>query len=303
MITIMAFSITRARQAYKFIMSEPASRRPADSRYPARICRTLDIAGYATDLYKTTSRQTDKLPDYPFKLTDFERQMPFRKSSVRIYLSLIPYFFAAVYFVKDKVTHGRALASMRALVDANNGLFRDYPAHYLFDRQEEKLTFWRPDDLLLRWSYTFDLGNNVFPSQHVSFSVFCALALYHSGYRRSGNFLLLWSLLLSASILPVKQHFQADLVAGLVLATKVLRENHLKPENPMGADGIRREAAKLYQNLLSGNYSPEPEAKQDLIKEIDPQVIKSMENFRRLNPFYGIYADIIEDTLALIRRL
>jgi hypothetical protein len=168
------------------------------------------------------------------------------------------------------------------------------------------LTRWKPDDLLYRFCYNFDSGNNTFPSQHINLSALCGLVLLHSGYKRSGKLLLLWSVLIAASTLTTKQHFQIDIPAALLLASKVNRRFGTLQKMPTTEEfeeikkEIYAEADALLQNLIKGNYHPAPGEKINLIRHIDPAIIEIMKNIRRLNPFNPLYSEIIENTLGML---
>lgn len=298
---------TTLRKTINWVLQDAAPKKPGIKLpFSLRFIKALDLTKHSIALYHQTARETDVLPEYPFQATDFEKQVPFVKNSVWLYLSYIPFFVALVFFQKERSPFEQTLKTMWTLTTINNSFFRKYPAHFTHNRvPASSLTWWKPTDRLWRFLYDFDSSwNNLFPSQHVSLSVLCGLSLYHSGYRRSGRLLLLWAVLLGASTLTTKQHYQVDVVAALVLASKVHRENCLKESNQeVAAEMIENHCDTLFKNLATGNYRPRPEEKIDLLLQIDPLIIEIMKNIRKLNPFNPLYSEIISNTLALIKRV
>ncbi|MES1165784.1 MAG: phosphatase PAP2 family protein [Verrucomicrobiota bacterium] len=69
----------------------------------------------------------------------------------------------------------------------------------------------------LAWVQRIDPPGNVFPSLHVAHSSTLALILNHEN-PRLGRWVIALAALLAASTLTTKQHFVADVVAGLALA-------------------------------------------------------------------------------------
>jgi hypothetical protein len=307
----MALSIAKLRnavRAVRWISQAPACSLSANSSFIARFKTGVAVSLDYINSYRHSSQATENLPDYPFKLNDFERQVPFVKKSIWMYMSLYPYFSAAVYFIKDGAYFNRVALAMRSLSDINNQFFREFSGHYPFDRlKENPLSNWRLKDLLFKYVYSNDTGNNLFPSQHVSSTVLIALALHHGGYHRSGRALLLWSLMIAASTQTTKQHFQVDIIAALLLATKTYQGFFLKENEDRQIEEIKTEiAAKARPYLINlANYDEAnpPGYKQFLARRIDPAIIAVMEEFGELNPFNPVYSEIISRTLEMVTRL
>jgi hypothetical protein len=305
----MAFSITNAFRAGNWILRDPMRYKSPGDSYFKRFVQGWTLSQRLMALAQKTSRETDHLPETPFVRTDFEKKLPFVKNSVYLYMSYAPFFAISIYLIKDHKNFERTMFSMRALSEISDMFYNKYPAHFPFGRKANtKLTRWRPDDLLYRFCYNFDSGNNTFPSQHVNLSALCGLALLRGGYQRSGKSMLLWSILIAASTLTAKQHFQIDIPAALLLASKVNRRffDMGKKPTPEEFEEIKREifdeTDALLQNLIRGNYDPAPHEKKNLIEHIDPAVIEAMKNIRSLNPLDPIYSEIIENTLEMILR-
>jgi len=253
------------------------------------------------ELARKTSRATDNMAEFPFPRTEFEKKLPFVKDSVYLYMSYAPFFATSIYFMKDQKTFEKSMLSMRALSEISDMFYHKYPAHFPDGRQVNKnLTRFKPDDLLYRFCYNFDSGNNTFPSQHVNLSILCGLLLQHGSYQRSGKLMLLWSVLISASTLTTKQHFQVDVPAALVLASKVNYRFQAMKKMPTAQKieqikkEIFEETDKLLQGLIHGKRGP------NLLQHIDPAILDVMRNIQKLNPFNPVYSKVIKNTLGMM---
>ncbi len=69
----------------------------------------------------------------------------------------------------------------------------------------------------LRLNYSFDVPYNCFPSLHVSHSFVSALSCYRV-HRGVGIAAVCWALLIGVSTLFTKQHYIADVIAGMLVA-------------------------------------------------------------------------------------
>lgn len=241
------------------------------------------------------------MPETPFPRTDFEKNLPFIKDSVYLYMSYAPFFATSIYLIKDQKNFEKSMQSMRALSEISDMFYHKYPAHFPYGREvNTKLTHWKPDDLLYRFCYNFDSGNNTFPSQHVNLSTLSGLVLLHSGYQRSGKLMLLWAVLIAASTLTTKQHFQIDVPAALLLASKVNQRfgDLQKMPDAREFEEIKKEifaeTDELLQGLIRGNFRP------TLLPHFDPTIIEVMRNIRQLNPFNPIYSEVIENILKML---
>src|SRR3989338_803568 len=103
----MALSIAKLRNAVKWIRQAPKSPPSANSSFIARFKTGVAISRDYINKYRRSSQETENFPDYPFKLNASEQKVPFVKSSIWVYMSLYPYFSAAVYFIKDAAYFNR----------------------------------------------------------------------------------------------------------------------------------------------------------------------------------------------------
>jgi len=63
-----------------------------------------------------------------------------------------------------------------------------------------------------------DSPYNCFPSLHVGFSMTAGLWTYYADKTKFGLAVLIWAILVSVSVLFVKEHYIADLLGGAILA-------------------------------------------------------------------------------------
>ncbi len=292
-----------------WLYRDPIRGKSPSDNYFQRFAQGVTLSKHLIEQAQRISRETESRPEFPFARTNFEKNLPFVKDSVFLYMSYAPYFALSIYLLKDRRNFQKALHGLHALSEVSDRFYQKYPAHFPYGRQANTgLTYWRPDDLLYRFCYNFDSGNNTFPSQHVNLSAYCGLALLSGGYRRSAKLMLIWSVLIAASTLTAKQHFEIDVPAAMVLATKVNRRFSSLETMPSPAEfeamknEIFTETDGLLQNLIKGNYSPPPSERKGLIGHIDPEIIDIMRNIRILNPFDPIYSKVIENVMGMIWR-
>lgn len=156
-----------------------------------------------------TSRRTGNYRLY----FEWELAIPFVPSMMYVYASLL------VLLLLPAFTHTRAqlIALARALVTA---LFVAAAVYLLLPAE---LGFVRPGQVpgynaVFQALYALEMPHNLVPSLHVAASTLFIAALYRnlsSIWIRAG--LLLWGLLLCASVLLVHQHHVLDVVSGLLL--------------------------------------------------------------------------------------
>ncbi len=78
-------------------------------------------------------------------------------------------------------------------------------------------------------TYAVDVTRNLFPSLHVTISLFTAFAL--GRFRpRSRLPMLLWAALIAALTLFVRQHYAVDVLGGLLLAVVIWRLAFPRPK-------------------------------------------------------------------------
>jgi membrane-associated phospholipid phosphatase len=102
----------------------------------------------------------------------------------------------------------------------------------------------------LRFLYDADPPYNCFPSIHVAHSLVSALACYRV-HRQLGVFAVLCASLVALSTLFTKQHYVADLIAGILLASAayaVFRRGH----SPANVPELDRRVAPALALCIGG---------------------------------------------------
>jgi hypothetical protein len=156
-------------------------------------------------------RQVEEPIEAPFII--YEEDIPFLPWTIVIYLSL---FFQAVIFIKiipEKV-FWLVIELGFAMLVIHLATFILFPIRYPRENYQS-------DDLVLNLFRFIDTPKNCFPSLHVSCTIFFA-NLYvfweKSDWRKF--FMVLWSILITLSVLTVKQHYIWDIL-GSVLVTRL----------------------------------------------------------------------------------
>ena len=178
----------------------------------ALLCLALAVAVYFTnDIY-------DLLNHGPAVLnlrTPLDAALPVVRPFVIPYVSLNPlvYFTLVVFlFFRTKIFQSACLAMLTAW-------FVSY-LFYFFLQTEVIRPVLTGTDLftrLIQGVYATDNPFNDFPSLHTSISTILAIHWFWFD-RRFGLIAAIWTALIVASTVLIKQHYVADLVAGLLLA-------------------------------------------------------------------------------------
>jgi membrane-associated phospholipid phosphatase len=156
-----------------------------------------------------TSRRTDTHRLY----LEWELAIPFVPGMIYVYASLLVLLLVPAFIL----TRAELTALARALVAA---LFTAAAVYLLLPAE---LGFVRPEqvpghDALFQALYALEMPHNLVPSLHVAASILLIAALWRSlppVWIRTG--LVLWGLLLCASVLLVHQHHLLDMATGLLL--------------------------------------------------------------------------------------
>lgn len=150
--------------------------------------------------------------------TAIDRALPLWTWTVWLYLP----FYAAIFLLAIAGIRSRALfdrALLGVLVTMGIGL----AGHLLVRAEYPRPSLGSPSNVseaFLAWVHRIDPPGNVFPSLHVAHTT--ALALILTFERRTlGAVALVMAALLAASTLTTKQHFVADVAAGLAIGVAV----------------------------------------------------------------------------------
>jgi membrane-associated phospholipid phosphatase len=147
--------------------------------------------------------------------TAFDRAVPFNIHAVWFYLPLyVGVFLIGIATTRDRQLYNRALLGV--LATAAVGAVGHWLVPAAYPRPLVQPPYANLSAAFLGWVQSIDPPGNVFPSLHVAFAT--GLALILRAHRPPvGTLLLVMTGLLSLSTLITKQHFIADVLAGLLL--------------------------------------------------------------------------------------
>ena len=145
----------------------------------------------------------------------WDRAIPFVPVFILVYLTGYFFMFLPSLLVKDYELFKRGALSLAFILTISYICFILYPVKV--NRPElAGQSVWTPIFGLLR---SVDGPYNGLPSLHVSLAIISALICY--AYRPRYIWLVVWALLIAASVLFVKQHTIWDVVTGLLLGSAV----------------------------------------------------------------------------------
>ena len=154
----------------------------------------------------------------------WELQLPFVPWMVYPYMSLGPVFLCPLFLCGPDALRAINKAFTSALAVA-------VPAFLVFPA---KLGFQRPKhvegyDTIFQFMYAIDPPHNLVPSLHIALStiIFCAIS-HDSMLRWVKKASVTWLVLLCCSVVLVRQHHVADVVAGLALGFAAYRWVYLR---------------------------------------------------------------------------
>lgn len=180
--------------------------------FAVRVGSTLVLVAATLVVYQWLNARLE--PRYDFWLP-LDGWIPFWPSTWVVYASFYVLLPLAAWWARPG-EYGRTLL---AVLTANACCwvgFVLFPAHYPRPPLDGVSPVWLHDALASMWRD--DLPGNTLPSIHVTTSLLVALRLREA---RGGPVWLLWGGAIALSTLTVKQHFVADVVAGVVLALAI----------------------------------------------------------------------------------
>jgi membrane-associated phospholipid phosphatase len=150
-----------------------------------------------------------------FLETPLDRPLPVVPIFAIPYVSLIPYIglsLVAFLFFRIRVYRSAALTMIVVW-------FISYAFYFFLQSYVARPAIMGADPFsgMIRTIYASDRPYNDFPSLHTSLSTVIAIHWWRFD-RRIGMFAALWTALIVASTVLVKQHYLADVAGGLVLA-------------------------------------------------------------------------------------
>jgi membrane-associated phospholipid phosphatase len=209
-------------------------------RYP-RSCWVLIIVGLAIPLYFPINAYTDRSQAAALDFS-WDHAMPFSMPWIYIYtLVYVSAFFPLLVVKSGKLVQRMALAFLSSFLLAYV-FFLAFPVTTVPMTGES----FRPliknldDSTFTGWlvclNFFLDPPNNCFPSLHIAMAFVAAYATYKAD-PIYGAIVTIFAVLIALSTLLVKQHYLADVVAGMVLAFLTsyvfLRPYRAESENPL----------------------------------------------------------------------
>jgi membrane-associated phospholipid phosphatase len=154
-------------------------------------------------------------PHRIFLETPLDRALPLVPIFAIPYVSLIPYIgLSLIAFLFFRIRVYRSAALTMIVVWLISYAFYFFLQSYV---ARPAITGTDPFSGLIRTVYASDQPYNDFPSLHTSLSTVIAIHWWRFD-RRMGILAAIWTALIVASTVLVKQHYLADLAGGLVLA-------------------------------------------------------------------------------------
>ena len=148
--------------------------------------------------------------------TSFDNVIPLIPIFVIIYFSMYIMAVVPCLYVHDKKNFIKLVQAYLLTLFSSFFLFAIFPVKMI----RPEITGNTLMEKLLAFLYSVDTPYNNFPSLHVALSFLAYFYVWK--YNKKHNFLILsWVILISLSILFVKQHYFLDLIAGILLAMAV----------------------------------------------------------------------------------
>lgn len=177
--------------------------------------------------------------------TPLDDAIPFLPATAWLYLP----FYAAIFAIalagfRTRAYFNRALLGFGIILGIGLVCHRFIPAVY--PRPILYPPYPNVSYAFMAWVQHVDPPGNVFPSLHVAHTSALAL-IVHRENRRLGRVVIVMAALLALSTLTTKQHFVADVLAGLLLAagTRLLVLRGIDREATTAADLVEPEIETL----------------------------------------------------------
>lgn len=141
--------------------------------------------------------------------------IPFEPIWVFVYASMYVVVILPFVYVKDKLLYRRMFFSFSLTGLIAYVVFLVFPTYDILRPVTNPFDFQR---FFLAIDNAHDSPYNCFPSLHVGFSMTAGLWTYYADRSRFGAGFLIWCILVSISVLFVKEHYIADLMFGAALS-------------------------------------------------------------------------------------
>jgi membrane-associated phospholipid phosphatase len=142
--------------------------------------------------------------------------IPFEPVWVFAYASMYAIVILPFVYVKNHLLYRRMFFSFCCTGLIAYIIFLVFPTYDILRPVTNPYDFER---FFLAMDNAHDSPYNCFPSLHVGFSMTAGFWTYYANRSRLGLFVLIWAILVSVSVLFVKEHYIADLLGGAVLSS------------------------------------------------------------------------------------
>lgn len=175
--------------------------------------------------------------------TKWDEMIPFEPIWVFAYASMYVIVILPFVYVKDHLLYRRMFFSFSLTGLIAYVVFLVFPTYDILRPVSNPFDFSR---FLLAFDNKHDSPYNCFPSLHVGFSMTAGLWAYYADRSKLGAAILIWAILVSISVLFVKEHYIADLLFGATLAITLFLvfSRNLRPRIP--ADPTKRLSNRIW---------------------------------------------------------
>jgi membrane-associated phospholipid phosphatase len=174
--------------------------------------------------------------------------IPFQPRWIFAYASMYAIVSIPFLLIRNNYAYLRMWFSLTAVGIIAYFIFLIYPTYDILRPVTQPGGF---SEFFLGLDNKHDSPYNCFPSLHVGFSMTAALWVFFCARPRVGIPVLIWGILVSVSVLFVKEHYFADLVGGMILSIGVSLCLYLPIRSRIRADRtICRHGVWVYPALI-----------------------------------------------------
>ncbi len=180
----------------------------------------LTLTAYYLSVYFGINWLTSRRTGLHHLSLPFEERLPFVPVMILAYVLIYAYFILAFLAIDDLPFFKKVVRAFYLCIHIHFVIFLLFPVEYSLRPHVEYA--WGGIYRLISFYYWMDFPYNCFPSMHISnvFLVTYLMERYRSGW---GRVLLPIALLVSVSVVLVKQHYIVDVVAGYFVGWGVYR--------------------------------------------------------------------------------
>lgn len=145
---------------------------------------------------------------------EWEANTPFYSAFIVPYLSLSLFLILPVFYL-DEGSISRWAKSYMYMIFVAGIVFLLFPTVHLYERYINDDMYYE----FFKKLYALDLSHNLFPSLHIALTSLAVLIIWPSITSLAMQvFVFIWWVLMVLSVILIRQHHVADIVAGFVLA-------------------------------------------------------------------------------------